>query len=150
MVDVISAQAPMNKDSSGSNIGKVIGSSLGTAYGGYKMYQSIKNGKEIDQFLSTDAGKKVLNSSDSENINKLIKESDLSNKIKNELVQAFALLKRFHNSDQKLVENIKYVLEGSAKPNKAVGVLLVGLTALFGLGIGAIVDHFRNNGNDEE
>lgn len=129
--------------------GKWIGAGLGTALGGYRMYKVNKMYNELDEFLATDAGKKLSNCKDSESLKKSFSESSLSATTKKECNR---LIKnaQFFGTDKKpnFVNNFIASLN-VPKKIRTVGLTIgLGLLALIGLGLGAIVDHFRKH--DEE
>lgn len=129
--------------------GKWIGAGLGATWGGYQMYKGTRISKEMDVFLSTEAGKKINNCKDLESLKKFINASSLSAKTKKEYARGIKLA-QWTNLDKQpgFVENYIATLKGPKKA-RALGVVIgIGFVTLVGLGLGAIVDHFRKH--DEE
>lgn len=129
--------------------GKWIGAGAGVAYAGYNTYKGNKLRKEIDEFMSSDAGKKVSDCKDIEALKKFFSESTLSVKTKKAYNNVFKSIQWTKLDKQpgfmeKFVEELKH----PKKPNKLLTGIYFGVLALIGLGLGAIVDHFRKK--DEE
>lgn len=129
--------------------GKWIGTGLGAAWGGYRMHKYNKMYNELDTFLATDAGKKIRDCKNSESLIKFFEGSTLSAKAKKEFSSQIKVAQMFGGDKQpNFVEAYISALKGPKK-FKMIGLAIgAGFLTLVGLGIGAIVDHFRKH--DEE
>lgn len=129
--------------------GKIIGASIGAATAGYFGYRLHNNIKNLDEFLNSEKLKLAIESSNLGNINKTIMESKIKNQTKNKYLQFFKKI----NSNNKLmpkiimpkVENLQIKLSKIKKVSIPISLFLGSSTVLFGLAIGAIVDHFRKD-----
>ena len=124
--------------------GKWICAGLGAASGGYLIYSGNKSINEVDKFMTTDASKKVAECKDFETLKKLINESNLSEKLKKRYNKLFDFSKK-HSKNE--LQSVQDYIKALQSPKKGKPFLYAGLvfTTLLGLGIGAIVDHFRRN-----
>lgn len=128
--------------------GKWIGTGLGAAWGGYLIYKFNKTADEIDKFMTPEASKKVAECKDFDALTKIIKESNLSENLKKRFFKLFEFSKK-HNKDE--LKKVQGYVEGLQKPRtgKPILVAAVLFSTLLGLGLGAIVDHFRKNDRED-
>lgn len=126
--------------------GKWIGTGLGVAYGGYSAY----SGYTFAKALNTDAGAKVLTSGNIDEVDKFIKNSKLDSLSKWLYSKSINLSKKVDKLDaskqqsKKMIEIFK--MQAQLKKFRISPIVITGL---LGLGIGAIVDHFRKKDEDD-
>jgi hypothetical protein len=125
--------------------GKWIGAGLGAAWGGYVIYKNNEITDEIDKFMTPDKSKKIAECKDFETLKKIINESNLSEKIKKRYSKLFDFSKKSHRQNE--FESVQDYVKGLQNPKagKPLLPLVLVFTTLVGLGIGAIIDHFRKD-----
>lgn len=128
--------------------GKWIGAGLGAAWGAYGIYSNNKITKEIQEFLTTTAGKKIDECKDFDSFKRFINESTLSQKAKNiqnaGIKGAQWVMKVTKTQDQtKIANDFITKFKNSKKAGAANIIFSLAFLGAIGLGIGAIVDHFR-------
>lgn len=134
--------------------GKWIGTALGAALGGYAVYDTNKAKKEIQEFLATAAGKKVDECKDFDSFRKFLNESTLSKRTKNieNTNLNVAQWGAKYNKAKSPIEIAKDFINQFKNSKKlgAGGVIFnLAFFGAIGLGLGAIVDHFRKKDEDD-
>lgn len=130
--------------------GKWIGAGAGAAWGGYRVYKMNAMYNELDAFLATDAGKKIYDCKNIDSLKKFFTGSTLSAKVKKDFTKGIELAQMFGADKQtNFVDSYIAALKGPKK-FKMIGLAIgAGFLTLIGLGVGAIVDHFRKHGEDD-
>lgn len=143
MVDSVSA----SNDNKRSPLGKELGAAAGAAWGGYQVYKDHKNLKERDAFIATDEGKALSECNSFAELKSKIDASKISNGLKKMFNRQINILTKLGGDTP---ENVKQLVRSTvtAKGRTPIMVAAIAIMTLLGLGVGAIVDHFRNKDKD--
>lgn len=134
--------------------GKWIGAGVGLAWAGYSVYNQNKSKKEIQEFLATAAGKKVDECKDFDSFRKFLNESTLSKKTKNIENASLNVAQwgaKFNKAKSPIEIAKDFINQFKNSKKLGAGIVIFNLAILgaIGLGIGAIVDHFRKKDEDD-
>lgn len=145
MVDALAQRAEVTApEKSNPTGGKIAGAALGVGLAAYKWPKSKKNINIADEFYSSDKMKAAAGSNNLDEVIKVINESKLDAKGKSKMIECFKALHE-QNILKDSIENLTKATSISKKYFTPIAVALSALTVLLGVGLGAIVDHFRKD-----
>ena len=140
MVDSVSAQQNDNRTNH-PNMGKGVGTLAGGGLSAYMWHTGAKTFKEVDSFKLSDEAKAIT---DNKSAQTIIENSKLSPKSKKQLLGEVKIQEIIFKG------NFKDVIKDYPEASKLIKkvktpsyAFMTVATVLLGLGIGAIVDHFR-------
>lgn len=128
--------------------GKWIGAGLGAAWSGYSVYKTNKYLKQVDDFVASDSGKKIYECKNIDAIKDVINKSNINAKFKKAQLASIKVLQMFIKDEAEVTKAFKASL---IDRRGKTPILIAGFIfkVLIGLGLGAIVDHFRKKDEDD-
>lgn len=130
--------------------GKWIGAGVGAIAGGGLTYNSFGLIKKTDEFLSSKEVVDALNAGNIDKLKALVSNNFKMNK--NYKKALLEIIEKDKKNPKALIEEFSMQAKGLKALNKfktAGMVVWIGILGLVGLGLGAIVDHFRRKDEDD-